>query len=114
MSGRGRGNRPGRGRGRNNNRGGRYQRSSSFKRGKNYFSGNSSNQKEYKFHPHTHGKQQYASYASVKDVIIQNIQKSWKGGYDIGKSLRDLAVYDLDPHKPTRQETSLTDADKAQ
>ena len=33
-------------------------------------------QKEYKFHPHTHGNKSYATYASIKELIIQNIQKS--------------------------------------
>ena len=72
------------------------------------------NQKEYKFHPHAFGKQQYASYASVKDVIVQNIQKSWEGGYDIGKLLRDLDVVDLTPHKPTQDITTKTDPAAAQ
>ena len=87
--GRGRRGRSGRGRsGR-----GKYTRTNSFRRRNNNFS-NSSQTKEYKFHPHTQGKQQYASYASIKEIIIQNIQRSWEGGYDIAKSLRDLIIMD--------------------
>ena len=45
---------------------------------------------------------------------MQNIQKSWDGGYDVGKSLRELAKYNLAPHEPTRDVTTKTDAGEAQ
>ena len=91
MSGRGRSGRAGRGRLAGRGRG-RFNRRRSFRNNnkKRYF--NSSNQKEYKFHPHSFGRQHYATYASVKEMLIQNIQKSWDGGYDIAKSLRQMLM----------------------
>ena len=76
--------------------------------------GNKNQQKEYVFHPHTFSKQQYVLYASTKERIIQNIQKGWEGGYDIGISLRDLVVFDLTTVEPIRATTTKTDQVAAQ
>ena len=43
---------------------------------------------------------------------MQNIQKSWDGGYNISKSLKDLAVINLDAEKPTRDLSTKTNADE--
>ena len=43
---------------------------------------------------------------------MQNIQKSWDGGYDISKSLKDLAVINLDAEKPMRDLSTKTNADE--
>ena len=68
-AGRGRGRGKGRGRGRgksshNNNNSGKYN----------------NNNKEMKFYPHTAGRQQTVTYDTVKDHIIQSIQKNYEQG----------------------------------
>ena len=56
--------------------------------------------KEMKFTPHGQGKPQAATYASVKDAIIQYIQKTFKGGNDIAISIDQMKVVDLKSKKP--------------
>ena len=102
----------GRGHGRGRGRGGRFRRSSSYKRRNNHNT-SITQQKEFKFHPHTQGRQSYATYASVKELIIQNIQKGWEGGFDIGKSLRDNVKVDLTTEAPTRSMSNKTDTTQA-
>ena len=76
---------------------------------------NSINQKEYKFHPHSFRRQYYATYASMKEILIQNTQKSWDGSYDIAKSLKDLIKLDLTGKEASRSESNKTNAnEKAQ
>ena len=70
------------------------------------------NQKKYKFHLHSFGRQHYATYASVKEMLIQNIQKSWDGGYDIATSLKDLIKLDLTGEEPSTSESNKTNDDK--
>ena len=53
-------------------------------------------QAEIKFYPHgISGKQQSMTYATVKDAIVQHVQKSFRQGHDIAVSLRDLKKKDL-------------------
>ena len=95
----------GRGRGRfqrgrfRGGRGGRYQGRS---RQRNP-SPNTNQQKEYKFTPHTQGKPQTATYATVKDHVIQQIQKTFKDGNNVAQSLKDGKVYELTDDEPKRQ-----------
>ena len=44
---------------------------------------------EIKFVPHYTGKQQMATYDTVKDDIVNQIQKTYKYGGDIAKALRE-------------------------
>ena len=110
----------GRGRGSNNNRSNNnYNRSSGRgsgqfnrrnNRGRNSNRGNNNNShsqsSEMKFIPHYTGKQQMVTYDSVKDHIVQQIQKSFKYGNDIAQAIRDMVYEDennLGGGKPTRQ-----------
>ena len=43
-----------------------------------------------KFVPHYTGKQQTMTYDTVKDHIIQQIQKTYKYGLDMAKMLREM------------------------
>ena len=92
----GRGGRQGRGRGGRGRGAGRFR--STYK------------QPEIKFYPHgTSGKQQSMTYATVKDAIVQHVQKSFRQGHDIAVSLRDLNKRNLDSDKPKRETSTLTD-----
>ena len=64
-----------------------------------------------KFTPQSHGKTNTATYATVKEALIQSIQRSYKGGEDVVKSLKDLQLVDLDQEKPVRKRATSTDAD---
>ena len=96
--GRGRGNRY---HGSRNN----YQRGG---RGGNNTSSNTNKEKELKFSPHIQGS---TSYATVKEAIIEYIQKNYKGGHDIAKSLKDGAIINLASVEPTRGVSRVTNAD---
>ena len=50
------------------------------------------------------------TYATTKDAILQHIQKSYKGGQDVAKSLEDMTVLDLKAEEPTRDISTTTDA----
>ena len=101
----------------NRNRGGGRGRGRSSGRSNRGFKNKSkdnstkSKEKEMKFSPQSHGKGSTATYATVKDVLIQSIQKSYKGGHDVAKSLKDMQVIDLTTEEPLR--AIATDADAA-
>ena len=64
-----------------------------------------------KFHPHGIGRdKQMQTYDSIKDHIVQTVQKTYKNGVDVAISLRDLVKKDLDPLKPIHTQTGVTDA----
>ena len=42
-----------------------------------------------------------ATYQTVKDAIVQNIQRNYDYGQDLATSLREMKAYDLKQHKPT-------------
>ena len=93
--GRGRGRSVGRGRGRG------YSGSKKF---------SSSTKQEIKFFPHGSGSQQQSiTYDTVKDVIVQQVQKTYKNGVDIADSLENEEMKDLGPMRPTRSVSTLTD-----
>ena len=55
-----------------------------------------------------------ATYQTVKDAIMQNIQRNYDYGQDLATSLRDMAPYDLKQHKPTLvRSTEIDPTDKA-
>ena len=70
-------------------------------------------QQEKIFAPHVQGKAQAATYATVKEAIIQQIQKTFKDGNDIAQSLKQGEVFDLSEEEPTRQLSNATDMNQA-
>ena len=75
--------------------GGRFNRSS------NTYGSNREIEK--KFTPQNQGKTLYATYATKRDAAIQHIQKTYKGGQDIAKSLEDMIEIDLEAEEPQRE-----------
>ena len=65
-----------------------------------------------KFSPQLQEKQN-ETYATVKDTIVQNIKKSYKGGFDVAKSLKDMQIVDLSLEEPQRAMSTNADAAKA-
>jgi hypothetical protein len=64
-----------------------------------------------KFFPHGIGRDQQAvSYNTVKDHIVQYVQKTYKNGHDAAASIRNLLVMDLTPHVPIRGTSTQSDA----
>jgi hypothetical protein len=56
-----------------------------------------------KFYPHGIGRDgQAVSYDTMKDHIVQYVQKTYRNGQDAAVSIRNLVVMDLTPHEPTR------------
>ena len=91
--GHGRGRSGGRGRGRG------YNGSKKF---------SSLTKQEIKFFPHGSGSQQQSiTYNTVKDHIIQHVQKTYKNGVDIADSLENEEMKDLGPMRPTRNISEL-------
>jgi len=69
---------------------------------------------EMMFYPHGTGKQQQTNtYESVKEHIVQYVQKTYRYGHDIARSLRDLREIDLDQEAPVRKISTKADNDKA-
>jgi hypothetical protein len=69
-----------------------------------------------KFFPHGIGRDKQAvMYDTVKDHIIQYVQKPYKNGQDIAVSLRDLVIKYVTTLAPTRGQATATDvADRVQ
>ena len=103
MSGRGRGHGKGRGRGR---KGTRNSRSGNNK------SSSTPAKKEMKFTTQTPGKTVYETYATVKEHIIQRIQKNYEYGSDVSKCLKTGKLLDWDTEKPIRTISQITDEKK--
>src|SRR5210317_1736170 len=81
-------------------RGGRSRGRSNFGRGR----GNNpmpNYKKELKFAPQ--GRSNTSTYSSVKEAIIQHVQKTYNNGHNIAKSLKDQTVIDLDTQEPLRR-----------
>jgi hypothetical protein len=66
-----------------------------------------------KFIPHRIGKEvwQTATYQTVKDYIIQLVQKSFRNGKDVADSIRKLDRIDMTSKIPVRKLSRATDAD---
>ena len=62
-----------------------------------------------KFSPLSQGNTNYATYTTVKDALIQQIQKTFKGGQDIAKSLKEMKKFDFTKDEPTREISTETD-----
>jgi hypothetical protein len=64
-----------------------------------------------KLYPHGIGRDRQAvSYDTVKDHIVQYVQKTYRNGQDVAVSIRNLVVMDLTPHEPTRGMSRDVDA----
>jgi hypothetical protein len=60
-------------------------------------------ERELKFSPIQYqGSTPAATYATVRDAIIQQIEKTYKGGSNVGKSLEDMKEMDLTTAVPIR------------
>ena len=71
-------------------------------------------QQEKIFAPHVQGKAQAATYATVKDTVVQYIQKTFRDGNDIAQSLKDGKVIDLSGEEPQRLISNADDMETAQ
>ena len=65
-----------------------------------------------KFAPQSQGSRTTASYNTVRDAIISQIQKSYKDGTDVVKSIKDRKVVDLSLDKPELMESQEANAAK--
>jgi hypothetical protein len=66
-----------------------------------------------KFVPHGIGKErQTVTYQTVKDYIIQLVQKSFRNGKDVADSWRKTEKINITKHMPTRNISQETGADK--
>ena len=54
----------------------------------------------------------YATYNTVNDIIVQEVQKKYRFGADIAKSIRDGKRFDLNTIKPDRTVSTEKDNDK--
>ena len=71
---------------------------------KSGFSKDKDKPREMKFQTHGVGRQQQStSYSTVKDYIIQYIQRTYDNGEDVCKALKSLTEVDFDEIKPTRK-----------
>ncbi len=96
----------GRGTGRSQGRGYRGNRSNT--------TSSKTQQREVKFSPQNQGKANYATYATVKEAVVNHIQKSYKGGLDVAKGLKDMSKVNLSKVEPKRGvSTEKVDTDKA-
>jgi hypothetical protein len=90
----------------NSSEGGRG-RGRGFERGQGRFSGRTyttpkAPERELKFSPiQNQGSTPAATYATVRDAI-QQIEKTYKGGSNVGKSLEDMKEMDLTTAVPIR------------
>ena len=66
-----------------------------------------------KFAPQTAGSTQQATYATVRDAVIQKIQKTYEGSTDLLKSLKDMQLVNLAAQEPTRKLSTNSNADMA-
>ena len=69
----------------------------------------SSTSKEYKFYPHGIGSQQQSvTFDTVKDHIVQQVQKTFKNSIDIAESLDKEIIKDMTALMPTRKLSTKT------
>ena len=93
-------------------RGGRGRGHGRYHSDRNKSSGTKS--AEMKFYTHGSGKQQQLmTYTTVKDHIVQFVQKTYKNGQDIAISLRNLQKMDLTGERPRQGKATSPDANEA-
>ena len=61
-----------------------------------------------KFPPQVQGKASYATYATVKESVVKQVQNTYKGGQYVAKSLEDPQPIDLQTAEPTRALSAKT------
>ena len=61
-----------------------------------------------RFSPQVQGNRNFAPYDTVKEAVVTHIQKTFKGGHDVSKSLKDMALVDY-ATAPTRRISTLAD-----
>jgi hypothetical protein len=66
-------------------------------------------QVEYKFTPHTTSKTRRATFSTVKDHLVNKIQRDFKGSKDIADSLIAMQKVDLSQYMPTMQTSTKKD-----
>jgi hypothetical protein len=97
--------------GRTSGRGGRGTGGRTFGRGRGRYSGRTpsttamkTKEREIKFSPMQYQgtKVQVTTYATTKEVLIQYIQKTYRGGMDVARSLEDMQKVDLSKEEPVR------------
>jgi hypothetical protein len=66
------------------------------------------------FAPQSQGQTNTATYATVKDAVVQQVQKTFKDGHDVGKSLESGVMVDLTTHMPKRLLSDNADKEKAE
>ena len=54
-----------------------------------------------------------ATYATVKEAVVQQVQKEYEGANDIAKSLEDLQLVDLTALEPVRKISTKTKPEEA-
>jgi hypothetical protein len=64
---------------------------------------------EYKFTPHTTSKTRRATFSTVKDHLVNKIQRDFKGGKDIADSLIAMQRVDLSQYMPIMQTSTKKD-----
>jgi hypothetical protein len=64
---------------------------------------------EYKFTPHTTSKIRRATFSTVKDHLVNKIQRDFKGGKDIADSLIAMQKVDLSQYMPIMQTSTKKD-----
>jgi hypothetical protein len=64
---------------------------------------------EYKFTPHTTSKTRRATFSTVKDHLVNKIQRDFKGGKDIADSLIAMQKVDLSQYMPIMQTSTKKD-----
>ena len=101
-------------RGRNNGRGGRSGRgrgSNNGNKSKKGSNSGSTTKLELKFAPHDPGNGSTATYATVKEHIVEYIQKSYmQAGVDVSKSLKKMKWIDFAADEPVHVMSALTEA----
>ena len=80
-------------------RGGGGQIKVHYKRNRNKSNHNNASKQKI-FTPQTAGNTPAATYTTVKDLVIQHIQKRYKGGLDVAKSLQDGTKANLSTVEP--------------
>ncbi len=94
------GRRPGRGYGAGGRGNGRSE-GRGYRGNKSNNTSSKTQQREVKFSPQNQGRANFATYAMVKDAVVNHIQKSYKGGQDVARGLKDMSTVDLSKIKPT-------------
>ena len=61
------------------------------------------------FDLHKPGKPQTVPYDTVLEALLLKIQTEFDGGYDVARSLKNLARVDLNPERPQRLVSVLAD-----